>query len=347
VLQAENPAAGAAAAALAAPVLIARAGVGDPWAEGEASLLAAHPATIIEALSSAARAAGAGRVVLCLGGAAKREQEGIRREAERLAGQGLLDGPQGVLEIEVRESPEPLVCAEKSAFVAALAGSRPVPALAPEAELSLEGHPAVVVEVRDLAREAGLPADLFTLDGEVASTGVVEAPAGATLREIIFDLGGGLPAGVELQGVRVGGPTGAFLPAALLDTPATDEALEALGARLGAGSLVVASTGACAVDLTHASLEVLAQENCGKCVVCREGSMQMAEMVGDIAGGQGKPGDIDLLLELARALSVLGKCDWGRSGANPVLSAVGSFHDEFEAHLAGRCPSGVCALGLP
>jgi NADH:ubiquinone oxidoreductase subunit F (NADH-binding) len=227
-----------------------------------------------------------------------------------------------------------------------------VPALEPVGDLRLGSRPAVILEVRDLARQAGLSGNLFTLvvaaggpGRDPASTAVVEAPEGATLQQIIFELGGGLPEGKELKAVRLGGPAGGFLPASLLDTVATEEALARAGVRLGSATLEAISADSCLVSLAGEALELLAEENCARCVVCREGTMQMAEILGDLTGGRSRPGDLEVLGELARALELLGKCDWGRCAAKPVLTALAHFRDEFESHARSRtCPAGVCRM---
>jgi NADH:ubiquinone oxidoreductase subunit F (NADH-binding) len=186
----------------------------------------------------------------------------------------------------------------------------------------------------------------YTLAGDVARPGVVQMPRGVTLRELICDVGGGVAAGTEFKAVQTGGVTGGWLPASALDLPADDEHLRAAGSALGSGSLVVADSRSCAVDLARRSYAVIDDESCGLCVVCREGTMQMAEMLADIASGRAAGADIDVLLELARSLSMTGPCDWGKAAANPLLTALAHFRDEFETHIQEKtCPAGVCPVG--
>jgi len=185
----------------------------------------------------------------------------------------------------------------------------------------------------------------YTLAGDVARPGVVQMPRGVTLRELIFDAGGGVDSGVEFKAVQTGGVTGGWLPATALDLPADDEHLRAAGSALGSGSLVVADSRSCAVDLARRSYAVIDDESCGLCVVCREGTMQMAEMLADIASGRAAGEDIDVLLELARSLSITGPCEWGKAAANPLLTALAHFRDEFQTHVQQKtCPAGVCAM---
>lgn len=326
------------------PIIICRAGIGDPVACGEAALLERHPRAVVEGLVHAARAAGAGSAHVYLGGRAAACRETLLREVGRLREDGGIDIE---IEIEVHDGPTALVCAEESAFLRALEGGRPVPDFPPLAGTPrlLFGRPVVVINLAESIRAPGAGAYVpYTLAGDVASPGVVEARPGVTLRELVFEYGGGVAGGADLKAVAVGGPTGGWLPPALLDLPATDEALRDAGAHLGAGTVEAIAEPACAVRLARVAMDAIARENCGKCVVCREGSMQMAEILSDVAAGRGRPGDLDLLHDLARALKLLGTCGWGRTAADPVLSALVHFRDDFDAHVRRKtCPAGVCA----
>lgn len=346
------------------PIVVCRAGIGDPLARGEAALLERDPRAVVEGLVRAARAAGAGSAHMYLAARAADCRETLLREVGRLHEDGETD-----IEIEVLDGPAALVCAEESAFLRALEGCRPVPDFSPpapdspvaatvavptgraeraaEAPRLLFGKPVVFISLAESIGAPGAPALVpYTLAGDVLAPGAVEAPPGATLRELVFEYGGGPASAKDLKAVAVGGPTGGWLPPSLLDLPATDEALRAAGTHLGAGTIVAVAHPACAVHLARGALEALARENCGKCVVCREGTMQMAEILGDVAEGKGRPGDIDLLHDLARGLRLLGTCDWGRTAADPVLTALAHFCDDFEAHVRLKgCPAGVCSVG--
>lgn len=324
------------------PIIVCRAGVGDPLALGEATLLERDARAVLEGLLRKGRSVGAVSGRVYLGGRAAERREGLLREVDRLRD----------FEITVHEAPAALVCTEESAFLRAVEGGRPVPDFAPpfpgstsEAPRFLCGRPVVVTDPATLLSERDDSSSmLYTLVGDVDTPGVVEAPIGITLRELVLESGGGIAGGGDLKAVSVGGPTGGWLPPALLDLPVTDEALRRVGAHLGAGTVAAVAHPGCAVHLARGALDVLARENCGRCVVCREGTMQMAEILAGIAGGTSRAGDLDLLNELARALKLLGTCDWGRTAADPVLTALAYFRDDFEAHVRLKaCPAGVCA----
>jgi NADH:ubiquinone oxidoreductase subunit F (NADH-binding) len=353
------------------PVIVLRAGVGDPISVIDAYLLKEHTAEILDALVDLSLAKGADDARIYLGGRATEAKPEILGEAGRLeqagivlaqakAAAGSADADAHArrskphrprLRLTLYEATFPLVCAEVTAFVRAAEGGRPVPEFAPvttgtglETPLLLEGRPVIVTDPAALTADQGLLADaVFTLAGDVEREGVVVAPTATTLRELVFDHGGGVAGGRGLKAVVVGGPTGGLVPPSLLDLPATDDALRSFNVTLGSGTIEVVAEPACAVDRVRRAMHVISEENCGKCVVCREGSMQMAEILAAIGTGAGRPGDIGLLLELARALRVLGTCGWGRAAASPVLSALAHFPGDLEAHLHNKaCPAGVC-----
>jgi NADH-quinone oxidoreductase subunit F len=166
---------------------------------------------------------------------------------------------------------------------------------------------------------------------------------GISLREIVYDIGGGLPGGKLLKAIQVGGPTGGYLPPSSLDLPIDEERLSSAGTMMGSGSILVIDGDACIVDQAKRSLSFIQSESCGKCVFCREGTMQMAEILTDVTEGRGKPHDMDLLLELAEGLKLGSQCDLGRAAANPALTAIRYFREELEAHIKDRkCPARVC-----
>ena len=180
---------------------------------------------------------------------------------------------------------------------------------------------------------------LFTIAGSVARPGVVARSVHATLAELVAAADGGADGG-ELGPLQVGGPAGAWVPATMLDHAVDDPQVLGAASRLVSGSVVVAPAGTCAVELARRSLAVLEYESCGRCVVCREGLMQMTEVVTDIAAGRGRAGDLELLQSLAQTLATTGPCAWGRAAANPVLSTLHHFGGDFAAHLEGApCPA--------
>jgi NADH:ubiquinone oxidoreductase subunit F (NADH-binding) len=173
--------------------------------------------------------------------------------------------------------------------------------------------------------------------------GLIEVPMGIPLREIVYGIGGGLPGGRPLKAIHVGGPTGGYLPASSLDLPVDDEHLLAAGTFMGSGTILVIDGDACIVDHAKCSLSSLQSESCGKCVFCREGTMQMAEILTDMTEGRGKTHDVDLLLELGEGLKLGAQCDLGRTAANPALTAIRYFREELEAHIKEKkCQAHVC-----
>jgi NADH:ubiquinone oxidoreductase subunit F (NADH-binding) len=171
---------------------------------------------------------------------------------------------------------------------------------------------------------------------------------GTPLREIVYDIGGGIPDGKALKATQIGGPTGGYLPASSLDLLIDYEHLSAAGTIMGSGSILVIDCDACIVDQAKCSLSFIQNESCGKCVFCREGTMQMAEILTDITEGRGKTHDIDLLLELGEGLKLGSQCALGRTAPNPALTAIRYFREELEAHIKERrCPVRVCGTLKP
>jgi NADH:ubiquinone oxidoreductase subunit F (NADH-binding) len=184
---------------------------------------------------------------------------------------------------------------------------------------------------------------VLALAGKVQRPGVVEVPMGMTLRQIVYDIGGGIPDGKEFKAVLVGGPTGGCLPEDALDIPVDYEHLAEQGAIMGSGSVTVADSDTCMVDLAKRCVSFAQAESCGKCVLCREGTAQMLEFLTDITEGKGKLKDIDLLLELSDGIKLGSLCALGRTAPNPVQSSIRYFHDEYEAHIKRKqCPAKVC-----
>lgn len=184
---------------------------------------------------------------------------------------------------------------------------------------------------------------VFALSGKVARAGIIEVPLGTTLRRIINDIGGGIPDGKDIKAVLIGGPAGGCLPAGDLDLPVDYGNLTAEGAVMGSGGIMVADNDTCVVDLAKNCLSLTRSESCGKCVLCREGTWQLLAVLTDITEGKGKPGDIDLLMELGEGIKSGASCDLGRTAPNPVLTTIRHFREEYEAHVRRkRCPALVC-----
>jgi NADP-reducing hydrogenase subunit HndC len=184
---------------------------------------------------------------------------------------------------------------------------------------------------------------VFALAGKVNNTGLVEVPMGTTLREIIFDIGGGIPGGKQFKAAQTGGPSGGCIPARYLDVPVDYESLTRLGAIMGSGGLIIMDEDTCMVDLARFFLEFVQDESCGKCSPCRIGTKRMLEIVERITRGEGRDGDIELLEELGHGIKSSALCGLGQTAPNPVLSTIRHFRDEYEAHIYHKkCPAGVC-----
>jgi NADH-quinone oxidoreductase subunit F len=184
---------------------------------------------------------------------------------------------------------------------------------------------------------------VFSLVGKVNNSGLVEVPMGITLREIIFDIGGGIPGGKRFKAVQTGGPSGGCLPERLLDLPVDYDSLLSIGSMMGSGGMIVMDENTCMVDLARYFIDFLKDESCGKCMACREGLRNMHRILTDITEGRGKEGDIELLEQLGQAMVDASLCALGGTAPNPVLSTIREFRDEYEAHIKyKRCPAAVC-----
>ncbi len=196
---------------------------------------------------------------------------------------------------------------------------------------------------RSIGPENSPGAKAFALTGNIQNTGLIEVPMGTTLREIIFDIGGGMRDGAEFKAVQIGGPSGGCLTKEHLDLPLDFDSLQKAGAMIGSGGLVVMDDKTCMVEVARFFMNFTQNESCGKCVPCREGTKRMLEILERIVAGQGQPGDIDLLLELAETISATALCGLGKTAAQPVVSTIRYFRDEYEAHVnEKRCPTHNC-----
>jgi NADH-quinone oxidoreductase subunit F len=184
---------------------------------------------------------------------------------------------------------------------------------------------------------------IFALAGKVINTGLAEVPMSTTLNELIFDVGSGIAGGKKFKAVQIGGPSGGCLPETALDTPIDFDSLTGAGAMMGSGGLVVLDEDDCMVEIARFFLDFTQKESCGKCTFCRLGTKHMLDVLERITRGQGRPGDIDLLQELAAKVKAGSLCSLGKTAPNPVLSTIKYFRDEYEAHInEGRCPSLMC-----
>jgi NADH-quinone oxidoreductase subunit F len=254
------------------------------------------------------------------------------------------------------------VCGESSALIASLEGKigEPKAKYIHMSEKGLWDKPSLLNNVKTWANvpliinkgadwyskigtEGSKGTMIFSLVGKINNSGLVEVPMGITLREMIYDIGGGIPGGKKFKAVQTGGPSGGCIPEEFLDTPVDFDELTKLGSMMGSGGMIVMDEDNCMVDVARYFIEFLKGESCGKCVPCREGLARMSDILDRISHGEGKPEDLDALADLGEILNEGALCALGRSAANPVLSTLKYFKDEYLAHInEKKCPAGVC-----
>jgi NADH:ubiquinone oxidoreductase subunit F (NADH-binding) len=347
-------------------MVICNAAEGDPNSLTARILLEEDPHAVLEGMVIGAYATGAALGWIYVnaeyGLAIARLRTALKQaEDHRFLGDHLLDS-NASFRIEVKEGTGKLACGDETFLINAIEGKQTLPFVCSSHPpiSGLEGKPtfihraetwAHVSAVMEKSAEwyAGFGTEqcrgtrVLSLWGKVMHPGLIEIPMGIPLREIVYGIGGGLPDGKTLKAIQVGGPTGGYLPASSLDLPIDDEHLSAAGTIMGSGSILLIDGDACIVDQAKCSLSFVQSESCGKCVFCREGTMQMAEILTDITEGKGKAHDIDLLSELGEGLKLGAQCDLGRTAANPALTVIRYFREELEAHIKDRqCQTRVC-----
>ena len=356
------------------PVVVCNADEGDPGAFMDRSLIEADPHTVLEGMVLGAFALGAGEGYVYIRQEYPLALERLRRAVTQAREAGLL-GPDILgtgfdFDLEIRCGAGAFVCGESTALMASLEGrvGEPRAKYIHTVEAGFKERPTVLNNVETWANipvivERGgewfaaigtgdvsenpwggsSGTKVFSLVGDIANTGLVEVPMGMTLREIIFDVGGGIPGGRKFKAVQTGGPSGGCLPAALLDEPVDFDTLTRAGSMMGSGGMIVMDEETCMVDVARYFIEFLEEESCGKCIPCREGLAAVLQILNRITTGLGRMEDLDLLVELGAWMRTSSLCALGTSAANPLLSTLKYFRDEYEAHiLEGRCPAGIC-----
>jgi len=346
--------------------LVCNADEGDPGAFMNRSLLEGDPHALLEGMVIAGCALGAQEgYIYCRAEyplALDRLRLALRRAEEYgLLGDDIL-GSGLNFHIKIKEGAGAFVCGEETALIASIEGHRGMPRPRPPfpAVSGLWGKPTIINNVETLAGVAlilqnGAPwfaqygtekskgTKTFALVGKVKRTGLVEVPLGITLREMIFDIGGGTLGDKPFKAVQTGGPSGGCIPAGMLDTPVDYDSLQAAGTIMGSGGMVVMDENTCMVDFARYFLDFACKESCGECVPCRLGTKQLLQILTDITEGRGRPGDIELLLELAEGIKRGSLCGLGQTAPNPVLTTIRYFRHEYEAHIyQKRCPAVVC-----
>jgi bidirectional [NiFe] hydrogenase diaphorase subunit len=349
---------------------------GDPGAYMDRSVLESDPHRIIEGMAIAAYAVGASEGFIYVRAeyplALQRLRSAIRQaEKHNLLGANICGTPFN-FSLQIRLGAGAFVCGEETALIASIEGRRGIPSPRPPypAQSGLWGCPTLINNVETLANIAPIirhggeafakvghgksrGTKVFALTGKIANVGLIEVPMGTTLREIVFEIGGGIPAHKSEDGrtvparykaAQTGGPSGGCLPEQYLDTPVDYESLAKAGSMMGSGGLIVIDDSSCVVDVAKYFMDFCRTESCGNCVPCRVGTIQMHDLLEKISRGEAKLEDLQSLEELCELVAKTSLCGLGQSAPNPVLSTLRYFRDEYVAHVEGRCPAGVCKM---
>ena len=339
---------------------------GDPGAFMDRSVLEGDPHSVLEAMTIAGYAIGANQGYIYIRAeypiAVKRLQIAIDQAREYgLLGKNIFDSGFD-FDIDIRLGAGAFVCGEETALMTSIEGKRGEPRVRPPfpAVKGLFGVPTVLNNVetyanipqiilkgadwfRSIGTEKSPGTKVFALGGKITNTGLVEVPMGTTLREVVEEIGGGVPGGHTFKAAQTGGPSGGCIPAKLIDTPIDYDNLLAIGSMMGSGGLIVMDETTCMVDIAKFFLEFTVDESCGKCTPCRVGTKRLLEILNKITSGNGTMEDIDKMEELCYYIKENSLCGLGQTAPNPVLSTLKYYRDEYEAHvLEHRCPAGAC-----
>ena len=339
---------------------------GDPGAFMDRSILEGDPHAVLEAMAIAGYAIGASQGYIYVRAeypiAVKRLEIAIGQAREYgLLGENIFDSGFN-FDIELRLGAGAFVCGEETALMTSIEGNRgeprprpPFPALKglfqkPTILNNVETYaniPQIIVNgpewFASMGTEKSKGTKVFALGGKINNTGLVEVPMGTTLREIVEEIGGGIPNGKKFKAAQTGGPSGGCIPAEHLDVPIDYDNLKEIGSMMGSGGLIVMDEDTCMVDIAKFFLEFTVDESCGKCTPCRIGTRRMLEILEKITKGQAEMEDLDKLEELCRHLQSASLCALGQTAPNPVLSTLRYFRDEYIAHIVDKkCPAGVC-----
>ena len=343
---------------------------GDPGAFMDRSILEGDPHAIIEAMTIAGYTIGANQGYIYVRAeypiAVQRLEIALGQAREcGLLGENIL-GSKFSFDIEIRLGAGAFVCGEETALMTSIEGHRGEPRPRPPfpAVKGLFGKPTVLNNVEtysnipqiirkgakwysSMGTETSKGTKVFALGGKITNVGLVEIPMGTTLREIVEEIGGGIPNGKKFKAAQTGGPSGGCIPACHIDTPIDYEHLTALGSMMGSGGLIIMDEDTCMVDISKFYLNFTVDESCGKCTPCRIGTRRLLQFLEKITSGDGEPEDLDKIEELANHMKSSSLCALGQSAPNPVLSTINYFRDEYIAHIKDKhCPAGVCKLSL-
>lgn len=350
--------------------VVCNADEGDPGAFMDRALLEGDPHAVLEGMIIGAYAIGADEGYLYVRAEYPLAIKRLRLAIAQATRQGLLGenilGSGFSFSLKIKEGAGAFVCGEETALLNSLEGKRGMPRHRPPfpVEKGLWGKPTNINNVetwanipavfrlgasgfKALGTEKSSGTKIFAVTGKINCTGLVEVPMGTTIREIVYDIGGGIKDDKEYKAVQIGGPAGGCLPATLLDTPVDYDSLRQAGAMMGSGGLVVLDETTCMVNFARFFVQFTRRESCGKCTPCREGTQRMLEILTRITEGQGRAEDLAKLQELGEVMQDTSLCGLGQAAPNPVLSTLRYFRDEYEAHLQGHCPAGECFLRKP
>ncbi|HEY43053.1 MAG TPA: NADH-quinone oxidoreductase subunit NuoF [Anaerolineae bacterium] len=346
--------------------VICNADEGDPGAYMDRSIMEGNPHRVLEGMTIGAYAIGADQGYVYIRNeyplAVKHLRQAIKQAQEYgFLGTNIL-GSGFDFNVNIKLGSGAFVCGEETALMASIEGrvGEPRPRPPYPTTAGLWGKPTNINNVKswasvpiiiergadwyaDIGTETSKGTMIFSVVGNINNTGLVEVPMGISLRELIYEIGGGIPHGNTFKAAQIGGPSGGCIPAQHLDTPIDYESLTALGAIMGSGGLVVADEDTCMVDFARYFMQFTQEESCGKCVPCRVGTKAMLETLKRICAGEGQLGDMDYLLELGEEVKRSSLCGLGQTAPNPVLSTIHYFRDEYEAHIVDKtCPAKVC-----
>ena len=346
--------------------IVCNADEGDPGAFMDRSVLEGNPHLVLEGMLIAAYAIGSQHGYVYVRAEYPLAVQHLKiamAQAEELGliGDNILGTPFS-FHLKIKEGAGAFVCGEETALLASIEGKRGMPRARPPfpAVAGLWGKPTNINNVETYANirsiilggsaayaaigtQGSKGTKIFSLTGKINNTGLVEVPMGTTLREVIFNIGGGIPRGRHFKAAQMGGPSGGCLPAKFLDLPIDYESLTEAGSMMGSGGMIVMDEKTCMVDIARFFLSFTQDESCGKCVPCRIGTKRMLEILTRITKGEGREGDIELLLEMGPLVKDSALCGLGQTCPNPVLSTISHFRHEYEAHILEKyCPSGAC-----
>ncbi len=346
--------------------VVCNADEGDPGAYMDRSFLEGNPHSVIEGMIIGAYAMGSHHGYVYVRLEYPLAVENLSIALKQARGYGLLGknilGSGFEFDIKISRGGGAFICGESTALMASLEGKigEPRPKHIHTAVSGLYGKPTNLNNVEtwanvpliinmganwysEIGTEGSKGTKIFSLVGKINNTGLIEVPMGITLREIIDDIGGGIPDGKRFKAVQTGGPSGGCIPETLTDLPVDFDRLTEAGSMMGSGGMIVMDEDTCMVDIARYFVKFLTEESCGKCVPCREGLDRMLDILTDITEGRGKEEDIELLEELGEVIRGTSLCALGGTAPNPVLSTIRYFRDEYEAHIReNRCPAGVC-----